>query len=103
MQFMETEFKEFCTSLSIDHVTMAVYHPRSNGQVEKFVDTFKRALRKNQSVNERSIPKFLAVYRITPNPNMSSGLSPAELMFARKIHSVLDRLLLEKCIGRREQ
>ena len=43
--------------------------------------------------NERTIQKFLALYRITPNPNMSSGLSPAELMFVRKIHFVFDRLL----------
>ena len=95
-QFTGREFKEFCTSLSTDHMTMAVYHPRSNGQVEKFVDTFKRALRKNQGVdtNERSIQKFLAVYRIPSNPNMNSGLSPAELMFVRKIWSVFDRLLL---------
>ena len=59
------------------------------------MDTFKRALRKNQGMdtNERSIQKFLAVYRITPNPNMSSDSSPAELMFARKISSVFDRLL----------
>ena len=87
MQFTEREFKEFCISLSIDHVTMAVYHPRLNGQVEKFMDTFKKALRKNQGMdtNERSIQKFLAVYRMTPNPNTSSGLSSAELMFARKI------------------
>ena len=93
--FTGREFKEFCTSLSIDHVKTAVYHPRSNGQAEKFVDTFKRALRKNQDMvtNERSIQKFLAVYRITPNPNTNSGLSPAELMFARKIRSVFDRLL----------
>ena len=94
-QFMEREFKEFCTSLSIDPVKMAVNGPRSNGPEEKFVDTFKRALRKNQGVdtNERSIHKFLALFRITLNPNMSSGLLPAELMFVRKMRTVFDRLL----------
>ena len=74
---------------------MAVYHPRSNGQAEKFVDTFKRALRKNQGMNtiERSIQKYLAVYRITTNLNMGSVLLPAELMFVRRIYSVFNRLL----------
>ena len=47
-QFMGREFKEFCTSLSTDHVTTAVYHPRSNGKAEKFMDTLIRALRKKK-------------------------------------------------------
>ena len=94
-QFTSKEFKNFCTSLSIDHIMTSVYRPRSNGQAERFRDTFKRALRKNQDMytDERSIHKFLVVYRITPNLNTDSGLSPAELMLARKIQSVFDRLL----------
>ena len=73
----------------------SVYHSRSNGQAERFVNTLKRALRKNQGMDtdERSIQKFLEVYRFTPNLNTDSGLSPAELMFARKIRSVFNRLL----------
>ena len=31
-QFTGREFKDFCTSLSIDHITASVYHSRSNGQ-----------------------------------------------------------------------
>ena len=45
--FTAKEFKEFCKSMEIEHVTTPVYHPRSNGLAEKFVDTFKRALQKN--------------------------------------------------------
>ena len=82
IQFTGREFKDFCTSLSIDYIMTSVYHPRSNGQVERFMDT-----------DERSIQKFLVVYRIMPNPNTDSGLSPAKLIFARKIWSVFDRLL----------
>lgn len=97
-QFTSREFKDFCSSLSTDHVTTSIYHPRSNGQAERFVDTFKRALRKNQGmdIDERRIQKFLALYRITPNPNIDSGLSPTKLMFVRKIQSVFDRLLPSK-------
>ena len=43
--------------------------------------------------DERNIQKFLVVYRITPNLNTDSGLSPAELEFTRKIRSVINRLL----------
>ena len=41
----------------------------------------------------RSIQKFLAVYRITPNPNTDSSLSLAELICARKIRLVFNRKL----------
>ena len=46
IQFTGSEFKMFCKSLGIDHITTSLYYPRSNGRTEKFVDTFKRALKK---------------------------------------------------------
>ena len=94
-QFTSKELEEFCKALSIEHLTTAIYHPRSNGLAERFVDTFKRVLKKNQGMDtdEKSLEIFLSVYRITPNPNTNAGLSPAELMFARKIRSAFDRIL----------
>ena len=96
--FTGYEFKEFCNSLDIQHITTPIYHPRSNGLAEKFVDTFKRALKKNRNIDtdDRTIQKFLAIYRVTPNPSNDLNSSPAELMFARKIRSIFDRLLPDK-------
>ena len=57
------------------------------------MDTFKQALKKsdqNKSVDD--VLQFLRVYRVTPNPSTNSGLLPAELVFARKIRSVVDKL-----------
>lgn len=97
-QFTGSEFKTFCKTLGIDHITTSPYHPRSNGQAERFVDTFKRALKKTNGTNtdDGNIQQFLSIYRITPNPNAISGMSPAELMFARKIRSVFNRLLPDR-------
>ena len=94
-QFTSKEFEQFCKALSIEHLTTAIYHPRSNSLAERFVDTFKRALKKNQGMDtdEKSLENFLSVYRITPNLNTNAGSSPAELMFTRKIRSVFDRIL----------
>ena len=39
-QFMSSEFKEFFQTFSVEHITIALYHPRSNGHAECFVDTF---------------------------------------------------------------
>ena len=47
-QFITSEFKVFCKSLAIEHITMPSYHPISNRQAEHFINTFKRALKKSE-------------------------------------------------------
>ena len=93
--FTGSEFKVYCDSLAIEHITTPTYNPRSNGQAERFVDTFKRALKKAKGFDteEKNIQTFLMVYRITPNQNIKGNLSPGEIMYARKIRSLFDRLL----------
>ncbi|XP_052831270.1 uncharacterized protein K02A2.6-like [Octopus bimaculoides] len=82
-------------SFAVEHVTTVPYHLRSNGQAERFVDTFKRILRKSNKevMDEVDLQKFFRVYRVTPKPNIPARMSPAELMFARKIKSVFNKLL----------
>ena len=40
-QFTVKEFTGFCKTFSIVHITTEPYHPRSNGQAERFVNIFK--------------------------------------------------------------
>ena len=76
-QFMSNEFKQFCDTYQVKHITTPQYHPRSIGQAEMFADTFKRALRKPQDTpTDSALQKFLQVCRITPNPNTIMGRSP---------------------------
>ena len=44
--FTSKEFENFCKLLSINHLKLAPYHPRSNGLVERFNNVFKRAIKK---------------------------------------------------------
>ena len=44
-QFTSKEFKGFCKMFVVEHIKSAPYQPRSNGQAEHFMDTFKRALK----------------------------------------------------------
>ena len=44
-QFVSDEFKVFLKANRVKHIRSAPYHPSSNGLAERFVRTFKRALR----------------------------------------------------------
>ena len=45
-QFTSKDFKEFCEIYQIKHITTTPFHPWSNSQAERFMDTLKRALKK---------------------------------------------------------
>ena len=44
-QFISKEFSTFMKSNAIKHIRYAPYHPSSNGAAERFVQTFKQAMR----------------------------------------------------------
>ena len=88
--FISHEFKEFIDNCGIRHITTAVYKPSTNGLAERMVQTFKRALRHSKEPITITIDKFLYNYRMTPHS--TTGVSPAELMFGRKLRSRLDLL-----------
>ncbi|XP_062708139.1 uncharacterized protein K02A2.6-like [Aedes albopictus] len=94
-QFTSAEFAQFCLESGINHVTTAPFHPQSNGQAERFVDTFKRAIkkiRKGRGAIQEALDTFLMTYRSSPNPSAPEGKSPSEVMFGRKIRTSLDLL-----------
>ena len=68
-QFVSEEFENFCKNNGIRHAKSSVYHPRSNGEAERFVRTFKNALEgdQHQSCLNLSVCDFLLTYRITPH------------------------------------
>ncbi|PIO52775.1 hypothetical protein TELCIR_25915, partial [Teladorsagia circumcincta] len=45
-QFKSSQFALFCRSRGINHIRTPPFHPQSNDQAERFVDTFKRGLAK---------------------------------------------------------
>ena len=71
---------------------------RSNGLVERFIYVVTRANKKANWIETEyeELQKYLSINRITPNPNTNTNMSPAELMFARKIRSIFDKLILSK-------
>ncbi|XP_055622834.1 uncharacterized protein K02A2.6-like [Toxorhynchites rutilus septentrionalis] len=97
-QFVSSRFKQFCKENGIQHLTTAPYHPQSNGQAERFVDTLKRGLKKlvegEKAVMFQDLQTFLSVYRSTPNRSID-GKTPADLFLGRPLRTTLD--LLKPC------
>ena len=97
VSFTSGEFRDFCETYRIKHITIPPDHPRSNGQAERFVDTLKRDLKKARvTPTGKALQQFLQVYRITPNNKTPASQSPAEVMFARRIWSIYDKLLMKQ-------
>ena len=88
--FSSQEFKDFCMHIGARHITTAVYKPSTNGLAEKMVQTLKKALRTSKSAIQDTLDRFLFNYRLTPHS--TTGVSPAELMFGRRLRSRLDLL-----------
>uniref|UniRef100_A0AAG5D9A3 RNA-directed DNA polymerase n=1 Tax=Anopheles atroparvus TaxID=41427 RepID=A0AAG5D9A3_ANOAO len=94
-QFTSEDFKSFCFLNGIDHLTTAPYHPQSNGQAERFVDTFKRTVKKISAdgrTMQEALDAFLLAYRSTPCSALEGFKSPAEIMLGRKMRTTLDLL-----------
>uniref|UniRef100_A0A914HDQ6 Integrase catalytic domain-containing protein n=1 Tax=Globodera rostochiensis TaxID=31243 RepID=A0A914HDQ6_GLORO len=92
-QFTSHEFRKFAKENGINHLFSAPYNPMSNGQAERFVDTFKRTFRKLRKEGATEIvDTFLATYRMTPNESLVEKKSPAEAFLLRKPRTTLDLL-----------
>ncbi|BHF81704.1 hypothetical protein SprV_0802483700 [Sparganum proliferum] len=94
-QFNSSSFDDFCRQHNIQHLRSPPYHPQSNGQAERFVDTFKRALLKarGEGTTDEIVQAFLFSYRTTPNPASPGGVSPAEALMGRKLRTTFHALV----------
>ena len=90
-QFTSHEFSDFMKGNGIKHTLVAPYHPRSNGQAERFVQTFKQFFKAEGSDSiKQSLARFLFSYRTTPNS--TTVQTPAELFLNRRLRTSLDLL-----------
>jgi len=89
-QFVSREFSNFLVNYQISHSLTATYHPATNGEAERFVQTFKNFLKISQpKIDERdcAIQNFLLVYRTT-NHSLTNR-TPSEMLLQRQIRNPL--------------
>ena len=89
--FVSAEFEQFQTLNGIRHVTSSPYHPASNGQAERAVQTVKKGVQKMQTglLTDR-LAKFLFTYRTMPHT--TTGVPPAELLIGRNLQTRFHKL-----------
>lgn len=88
LAFTSTEFQEFMTNNYIRHITGAPYHPSTNGQAERTIQTIKSKLKKQSDLPwlER-VAKMLFHMRTTPST--VTGKTPAEILNSRRFRTAL--------------
>ena len=97
-QFTSQEFEVFLKSNGIQHYKSAPYHPAINSEAERYVQTFKQAMRAvkgDSGTLSTKLMRFLLSYRTTPNA--TTGVSPAELLFSRTLRTRLNLLRPPRC------
>uniref|UniRef100_A0A183CP15 RNA-directed DNA polymerase n=1 Tax=Globodera pallida TaxID=36090 RepID=A0A183CP15_GLOPA len=87
-QFRSAECAALCKEFGIKHTFTPPFHPQSNVQVERFVDTFKRAMKKCAKYDKNWTEKVLLSYRTTPHAALN-GYSPDQLFFGRQLRTQL--------------
>ncbi|CAG4957134.1 unnamed protein product [Colias eurytheme] len=93
--FCSAYFENFCQRNGVKHVTIAPYHPASNGQAENTVKTFKRSIQVilNEGSSKMLVDKLYEyLFNYRNSAHCTTGVSPAELMFGRKLRCRLDLL-----------
>ena len=102
--FVSQEFAKFMSLNGIKRIKSAPYHPSTNGQTERSVQTLKKGLKcvKGTTVQERLL-RFLFDYRITPHT--VTGVPPSELLMKRRLRSRFDLLFpdLKERVEKRQE
>lgn len=91
--FFGKDFADFMNSCGMRHRGITPLWPQANGEVERLMRNMKKLV-KSAGVEQRDwkaeLNKFLLNYRAAPHS--TTGLTPGELLFGRKIRTKLPKV-----------
>lgn len=93
-QFTSCEFAKFLKMNGVVHKLSASYHPATNGQAERFIQTMKlklKAIDCDRSQIHGELCSILMSYRKMIHP--ATGLSPSMMVYGRQIRSRIDLMI----------
>ncbi len=90
--FMSRLMADLCTLLKVKQLRTSVYHPQTDGLVERFNQTLKQMLRRVVAEDKRDWDLMLpyVLFGIREVPQASTGFTPFELLFGRQPRGLLD-------------
>ena len=88
--FTSKEFEAFMEQNGVKHITVAPYHPSSNGLAEKAVNIVKDGLKHSERGLETKLMRILFKYRSTPHTTTVE--TPSKFLMGRKLKTPLDNL-----------
>ncbi len=90
--FMSRLMADLCRLLQVRQTKTTVYHPQTDGLVERFNQTLKQMLRRVAADDRRDWDKMLpyVLFGIREVPQASTGFTPFELLFGRQPRGLLD-------------
>ncbi len=99
--FMSRTLKELYELLGIKSIRTSVYHPQTDGLVERFNRTLKTMVRKFVEEDAKNWDKWLEplLFAVREVPQASTGFSPFELLYGRSPGGCLTSL---RSLGRRD-
>lgn len=91
-QFKSKEFEDFLQGNGIKHKVTAPFHPATNVQADRYVQTIKKDLQKMGGAGtvKSKLQELLMQYR--KMPTATTGKSPAALFLGREIRTLVDLL-----------
>ncbi|KAL0148983.1 hypothetical protein M9458_055787 [Cirrhinus mrigala] len=90
--FMSRLMADLCRLLRVKQLRTTVYHPQTDGLVERFNQTLKQMLRRVAAEDRRDWDLMIpyVMFGIREVPQASTGFTPFELLFGRQPRGLLD-------------
>ncbi|GBO34765.1 hypothetical protein AVEN_215279-1 [Araneus ventricosus] len=89
--YTSEEFQNFISKNVIRHILVSPYHPSSDRQAQRVVQTTRNALKRIISGDwNQQLTSFHLTQHITPSA--ATSFSPTELLIKRRLRAVLDLL-----------
>ncbi|KAL0169058.1 hypothetical protein M9458_037280, partial [Cirrhinus mrigala] len=90
--FMSQLMADLCRLLRVNQLRTTVYHPQTDGLVERFNQTLKQMLRRVAAEDKTDWDLMIpyVMFGIREVPQASTGFTPFELLFGRQPRGLLD-------------
>ena len=100
IEFNNKIVNSLITAVGTEHRITSAYHPRTNGQTERFNFVFIEALRKYTESNNNDWPKWIpfVLLDFRSRVHSTTGYTPFELMFGRRMNKFDDYTINDRTI-----